>query len=218
MTPLHEAAKVGNFPILELIIENHEDINCSDGYGWTPLHWAAESGHLEICQLILQLVTGKNQEDKYGKTAFDVAFQNQHWKVCGLIIEYNQNEIEDFLKKSQVLKSSHYECHFNIENLRNLVNALFEIGKLSLCKIINDGHCSMCESGWRNFDHNLNTFDHSSVLTDHGDHEGLISEKAENYTTNPKQICLPHSAKTFWNSWIYTFSGFLDKLCKIPET
>ena len=218
MTPLHEAAKVGNFPILELIIENHEDINCSDGYGWTPLHWAAESGHLEICQLILQLVTGKNQEDKYGKTAFDVAFQNQHWKVCGLIIEYNQNEIEDFLKKSQVLKSSHYECHFNIENLRNLVNALFEIGKLSLCKIINDGHRSMCESGWRNFDHNLNTFDHSSVLTDHGDHEGLISEKAENYTTNPKQICLPHSAKTFWNSWIYTFSGFLDKLCKIPET
>ena len=62
MTPLHEAAKVGNFPILELIIENHEDINCSDGYGWTPLHWAAESGHLEICQLILPFVTEKNQE------------------------------------------------------------------------------------------------------------------------------------------------------------
>ena len=38
MTPLHEAAKVGNFPILELIIENHEDINCSDGYGWPLVH------------------------------------------------------------------------------------------------------------------------------------------------------------------------------------
>ena len=213
MTPLHEAAKVGNFPILELIIENHENINCSDGYGWTPLHWAAESGHLEICQLILPLVTEKNQEDKYGKTAFDVAFQNQHWKVCGLIIENSKNEIGDFLKKSEVLTSSHhekYECLFNIENLRSLSNALLEIGKLPLCKIINDAHRSMCESGWRNYDHNLNTFDLSTVLPDHGEQESLISEEnmVDNDTTNPKQICLPYSAKTFWISLIYTFIGF----------
>ena len=219
MLPLHEAAKVGNFPILELIIENHEDINCIDGYGWTPLHWAAESGHFDICQLIFPLIKEKNPKDKYGKTPFDMAFQNQHWKVCGLIIENNQNEIEDFLEKSQVLKSSHYECHFNIENLRSLVNALIEIGKLPLCKIINEGHHSMCGSGWRNFDHNLNTFDHSTVLTDDEELEGLFSEKnmVVNYTSNPKQICLPYSAKTFWISVISTFIGFLDTLCKIPE-
>jgi ankyrin repeat protein len=60
MTPLHEAAKIGYLPIFELIIENHEDINCRDGYGWTPLYWAEESGHLEICQLIFPLVKEKN--------------------------------------------------------------------------------------------------------------------------------------------------------------
>ena len=127
----------------------------------TPLHLAAESGHFEICQLIFPLIKEKNPKDKYGKTAFDVAFQNRHWKVCGLIIENNQNEIEDFLEKSQVLNGSdHYECRFNIENLRSLVNALCEIGKLPLCKTINEGHCSMCGCGWRNFDHHLNICDH----------------------------------------------------------
>ena len=59
MTPLHEAAKIGNLPILELIIENHHDINSRDGYGWTPLHWAAESGRLEICQLIFPFIKEK---------------------------------------------------------------------------------------------------------------------------------------------------------------
>ena len=134
MTPLHEAAKIGNLPILELIIENHDDINCRDGYGWTPLHWAAESGHLKICQLILPLIKEKNPVDKYGKTAFDVAFRNKHWKVCGLIIENNQDDMRNFLK----IFNMKYE-RFNIENLRSLVNALFEIGKLPLCEMIIEG-------------------------------------------------------------------------------
>ena len=75
----------------------------------------------------------------------------------------------------------------------------------------------MCESGWRNFDHNLNTFDDSAVLKDHGEQENLISEDniVENYTTNPKQISLLYSAKTFWSSLMYTFIGFLDTLCEI---
>ena len=134
MTPLHEAAKVGNIPILQLISENHEDINCCDGYGWTPLHWAAEGGHLEICQLIFPLIKEKNPEDKYRKTAFDVAFRNKHWKVCGLIIENNQDDMRNFLK----IFNMKYE-RFNIENLRSLVNALFEIGKLPLCEMIIEG-------------------------------------------------------------------------------
>ena len=133
-TPLHEVAKFGNLPLLQLIIENHEDINCSDGYGWTPLHWAAESGHLEICQLIFPLIKEKNPEDKYGKTAFDVAFRNKHWKVCGLIIENNQDDMRNFLK----IFNMKYE-RFNIENLRSLVNALYEIGKLPLCEMIIEG-------------------------------------------------------------------------------
>lgn len=134
-TPLHEAARIGNLPILELIIENHEDINCRDGYGWSPLHWAAEGGHLEICQLILPLTKEKNPDDKYGKTAFDVALQNQHWKVCELIIESNQENMRYFFKKSQVLERVRYETfryeRFDVENLRSLV-----IGKLPFCEMI----------------------------------------------------------------------------------
>ena len=139
MMPLHEAAKIGNLPILELIVENHEDINCRDGYGWTPLHWAAESGHLEICQLIFPCIKEKNPEDKYGKTALDVAFQNQNWKVCELIIENNQDDIINFVKKSQLFEDFQHE-RFDIENLRSLVNNAFsESGKLPLFEKIMEG-------------------------------------------------------------------------------
>ena len=139
MMPLHEAAKIGNLPILELIVENHEDINCRDGYGWTPLHWAAESGHLEICQLIFPCIKEKNPEDKYGKTAFDVAFQNQHWKVCELIIENNQDDIINFVKKSQLFEDFQHE-RFDIDNLRSLANNAFsESGKLPLFEKIMEG-------------------------------------------------------------------------------
>ena len=137
-TPLHEAAKIGNLPILELIVENHDDINCRDGYGWTPLHWAAESGHLEICQLIFPLIKEKNPKDKYGKTAFDVAFRYHHWKLCGLIIDNNQDNMADFVWKSQVWKE--FMCErFDIEILWRLVNAFFEIGKLQLGEMIIEG-------------------------------------------------------------------------------
>ena len=52
------------------------------------------------------------------------------------------------------------------------------------------------------------------VLTDHGEHEGLISGNgmAKTYTTNPGQICLLYSAKKIWSSLIYSFIGFLDTL------
>ena len=136
-----------------------------------------------------------------------MAFQNQHWKVCGLIIENNQNEIENFLEKSQALENPHSFHHFNIENLRILVNALFEIGKLSLCKIINDGHRSMCRSGWTNFDPNLNTFDMSTVLPEHGVQEGVISEKENDYTTNPSFLF------TVKANLSATFSQYISDFC-----
>ena len=160
MTPLHEAAKIGNLPILELIIENHEDINCRDGYGWTPLHWAAESGRLEICQLIYPLIKEKNPEDKYGKTAFDVAFQNQHWKVCGLIIENNQDNMRDFVWKSQVWNPwKGFICErFDIESLKSLVNVFFEIGNLRLGEMIIEGIQRNVNLGSdSDLSHNVNT-------------------------------------------------------------
>ena len=63
-----------------------------------------------------------------------MAFRNKHWKVCGLIIENNQDDMRNFLK----IFNMKYE-RFNIENLRSLVNALFEIGKLPLCEMIIEG-------------------------------------------------------------------------------
>ena len=60
-TPMHRAAKEGNFEVCKIIIDknkkkrkkNRQDINPFGNWlGWTPLHFAADNGHLEICMLI----------------------------------------------------------------------------------------------------------------------------------------------------------------------
>ena len=60
MTPLHEAARNGDFLKCKSIIENVDNKNPADIFGNTPLHRAAISGYLDICKLIIGKVENKN--------------------------------------------------------------------------------------------------------------------------------------------------------------
>ena len=50
-TPFHLAAKRGNWPVIQQIIENTDD---------KILFLAARYGHLSVCQLILENIDEKN--------------------------------------------------------------------------------------------------------------------------------------------------------------
>lgn len=44
----------GRADIVELLLENHADVNLSEDFHWTPLHFAAANGHLELVQLLIR--------------------------------------------------------------------------------------------------------------------------------------------------------------------
>ena len=98
-TPLHLAAKNGNFSVCKLIIENVLDKNPSASLypelrkqrivtndQWTPLHLAANFGHFSICELIINNISEKNPKDEQDWTPLHSAAQNGHLRVCELIL------------------------------------------------------------------------------------------------------------------------------------
>lgn len=57
MTPIHLAAKCGNFEACDLLLEAafalRDYINSEDDGGWTPLIWACEHSHTKIAKYLI---------------------------------------------------------------------------------------------------------------------------------------------------------------------
>ena len=96
--PFHFAAELGLLEICEMIMENMDEKNPKDHWGYTPLHRAAENGRLEVCKLIVgnlqcdKEMCKRYQYDKNPKndnyfTPLHMAGMNEHLQVCKLIIE-----------------------------------------------------------------------------------------------------------------------------------
>ncbi len=51
--PLHEAAKEGDLPKVNSLIEGGADVNVRTGNGATPLHFAADRGHIDVVELLI---------------------------------------------------------------------------------------------------------------------------------------------------------------------
>ena len=86
-TAFHLAAKKGYLPVCQQIMENSDDKNPKDRFGWTPLHKAAQKGHLSVCQLIVRNVDDKNPKNYNGCTPLHWAAENGHLSVCQIIVE-----------------------------------------------------------------------------------------------------------------------------------
>ena len=74
-----------------MIIENTEDIDPKNDFGWTPLHSAAENGHLEVCKLIIEKIEDKSPKSNFDKTPLHLAAKSGHFEVCKLIIENTED-------------------------------------------------------------------------------------------------------------------------------
>ena len=96
--PFHFAAELGLLEICEMIMENMDEKNPKDHWGYTPLHRAAENGRLEVCKLIVgnlqcdkemckRYQCDKNPKNDNYFTPLHMAGMNGHLQVCKLIIE-----------------------------------------------------------------------------------------------------------------------------------
>ena len=93
-TLLHMAAKVGNIPLYQMIIDNIEDKNPKNDRGETPFHEAAKNGHLEMCQILKDTYNVQGKELKIEALAalIDKVAENGHFELIQWIYDNNMTE------------------------------------------------------------------------------------------------------------------------------
>ena len=87
-TPLHSAARSGNFDKVKELLENDKySVNCSDSSGQTPLHCACEKGNLDMVRaLVAGLQADLTIQDNDGRTALMLAAGSGYDKIGNVII------------------------------------------------------------------------------------------------------------------------------------
>jgi ankyrin repeat protein len=100
-TPLHLAARKGNFEVFLLIKEKVEDINPKNAHGNTPLHRAALSDRTcgkKIVELIIKNIVEKNPVNVVGITPLHNAAISGRLDIFKIIFENvtNQNPIDTY--------------------------------------------------------------------------------------------------------------------------
>ena len=74
-TALYEAATLGHYEVVKLLVERGADRNKASAYGQLPTHVAAEEGHENVVRLFLDRGMDPDKADGYGMTAL-------HWAAC----------------------------------------------------------------------------------------------------------------------------------------
>ncbi|RZB38798.1 ankyrin repeat domain-containing protein 39 [Asbolus verrucosus] len=71
-TPLHRAAAVGKFDVVEYLVKRRAKVGLKDADGRTALHRAAINEHFDICDFLLKAEPQlKHQADIHNKTPVD---------------------------------------------------------------------------------------------------------------------------------------------------
>ena len=88
-TALHEAALVGNLPIVQYLFSQGGKVNERDSEGRTPLHIAAYYGHMEIVRyLVEEAGADTGMWDRWGESACDYASKCNRREVAEFLMKY----------------------------------------------------------------------------------------------------------------------------------
>lgn len=82
LTPLHHAAKLGHFKIVEILLHSSASAEFPSQVGKTALHYAVEGGNFEIVVLILQFHPDINAEDNWCLTPLHAACTYGHFEIA----------------------------------------------------------------------------------------------------------------------------------------
>lgn len=72
-TPLHDAVRLGQKDVVELLIDRGADMTATDGMGWTPLYNVLDTGHIDVASLLLARGASPNARDSKGQTPLHLA-------------------------------------------------------------------------------------------------------------------------------------------------
>jgi ankyrin repeat protein len=82
MTPLHQAAYVGDMKIVEYLVSKGADIEAKNNRGCTPIHSCAAFGHDKVLRFLISKGADVNSVDNYGWSPLDGAIcQDRHQEI-----------------------------------------------------------------------------------------------------------------------------------------
>lgn len=86
---LHDAAGLGDEPLVESLIRGGADVNAPDVYGTPPLHWAARNGRLGTIRVLLSKGAAVNGKEPAGDNmaAIHYAAMNGHNDAVELLLQ-----------------------------------------------------------------------------------------------------------------------------------
>jgi len=90
--PLHEAVRVGNRRIVELLLAAGAQVNVrvsprgpDTPNQWTPLHFAAYGGHTDIAEKLIERGADLSPKDLWGKTPLNYALEQKHVELVAFL-------------------------------------------------------------------------------------------------------------------------------------
>ena len=179
-TPLHYAARNGQWPICQLIIEhnvdnsnNPNDNNPADNHGLTPIHLAAKNGHLTICELFIENIEGISLgfgDDASIPTPLHMAAGNGHTSVCELLLENmrdkNPADVSFRTPLHLAAENGHLAvCELLIENVYQGLED--DYGQTPFQLAAKNGHLSVCQLPYARHYNPLLIRNRSLILTIH---------------------------------------------------
>lgn len=127
MTALHLAAKIGNYTIVQIILEHFRQIasvsqfekfiNSTDAGHWTPLVWAAENGHNEVVSYLLSLGADANICDGENNTVVHWAALSGKLSLFLISFIFIISSLLQFSGRLQVIFPLIKHCDINIQNV-----------------------------------------------------------------------------------------------------
>ncbi|TDT72292.1 ankyrin repeat protein [Hypnocyclicus thermotrophus] len=106
-TALHEAVRLGNYDIIDLLVQYIDDINCKNLNGDTPMHLAVELGDYEIVSLLLDYNANPNIENNNRVTPKKLAILQKKESIYQLLIN------EDFYNFEEIKHKKHFDDEYS---------------------------------------------------------------------------------------------------------
>ena len=91
---IRRACREGDLERVRQLIQDGQDVNRGNRYGWTPLMLAAANGHNQVMRMVRELIRAGadvNEQDKYKQTALHKASWKGHYGVVKTLAEAGAN-------------------------------------------------------------------------------------------------------------------------------
>ena len=104
-----KACRKGALERVRQLIQDGQDVNIGNSYGWTPLMVAAVNGHDQIVRELIRAGADVNRKGNYNRTALYCASSCGHSSVIKTLTEAGANlNVQDWLGVTPLMRAAYY--------------------------------------------------------------------------------------------------------------